>query len=87
MSLKHFQANQSTNYQFTLLVVYEHTSFEDADTKKFVPLTKFCDIQGMLELFEDKAEEIGSGKNKYFTMLEVVRKLKGLLIQRNNQQH
>ena len=53
--------------------------FEDADTKKFVPLTKFCDIQGMLELFEDKAEEIRSGKNKYFTMLEVVRKLKGFV--------
>ena len=32
--------------------------FEDADTKKFVPITKFCDIQGMLELFEDKVEEI-----------------------------
>ena len=40
-----------------------------------MPLTKFCDIQGMLELFEDKAEEIHTGKNKYFTMLEVVRKL------------
>ena len=49
--------------------------FEDQETKKFVPLTKFADIQGMLELFEDKAEEIRSGKNKYFTMLEVVRKL------------
>ena len=53
--------------------------FEDEETKKFVPLTKFCDIQGMLELFEDKAEEIRSGKNKYFTMLEVVRKLKGFV--------
>jgi Predicted Fe-S oxidoreductases len=60
--------------------------FEDADTKKFVPLTKFCDIQGMLELFEDKAEEIRSGKNKYFTMLEVVRKLKGFVDSKNSQQ-
>jgi len=53
--------------------------FEDEDTKKFVPLTRFCDLQGMLELFEDKAEEIHSGKNKYFTMLEVVRKLSGFI--------
>jgi len=44
--------------------------FEDADTKKFVPMTRFCDLQGMLELFEDKSEEIRSGANKYFTMLE-----------------
>ena len=50
--------------------------FQDEDNKKLVPMTRFCDIQGMLELFEDKAEEIHSGKNKYFTMLEVVRKLK-----------
>ncbi len=53
--------------------------FEDAETKKFVPLTRFADIQGMLELFEDKAEEIKSGKNKYFTMLEVVRKLSSFI--------
>src|SRR5438128_4814938 len=53
--------------------------FEDEETKKFVPLTRFCDIQGMLELFEDKAEEIRTGKNKYFTMLEVVRKLSGFV--------
>ncbi|TLX77208.1 MAG: radical SAM protein [Thaumarchaeota archaeon] len=53
--------------------------FEDQETKKFVPLTKFADIQGMLELFEDKADEIRSGKNKYFTMLEVVRKLSSFI--------
>jgi hypothetical protein len=53
--------------------------FEDADTKKFVPMTRFCDLQGMLELFEDKSEQIRSGANKYFTMLEVVRKLKGFI--------
>ncbi|MEE2606031.1 MAG: radical SAM protein, partial [Thermoproteota archaeon] len=35
--------------------------------------------QGMLELFEDKSEQIHSGANKYFTMLEVVRKLKGFI--------
>jgi hypothetical protein len=53
--------------------------FEDEDTKKLVPMTRFCDLQGMLELFEDKSEEIRSGANKYFTMLEVVRKLKGFI--------
>jgi hypothetical protein len=53
--------------------------FQDEETKKLVPMPRFCDIQGMLELFEDKAEEIRSGKNKYFTMLEVVRKLKGFV--------
>ena len=53
--------------------------FEDADTRKLVPMTRFCDLQGMLELFEDKSEQIRSGANKYFTMLEVVRKLKGFI--------
>src|SRR5207245_11146052 len=44
--------------------------FEDKETKKFVPLTKCEDIQGMLEVFEDNEGEIRSGKNNYVTMLE-----------------
>ena len=40
----------------------------------------------MLELFEDKADEIRSGKNKYFTMLEVVRKLSSFVDKKSNLQ-
>ena len=66
------------NYQFILHVAQVHIFFEDADTKKFVPMTRFCDLQGMLELFEDKSEEIRSGANKYFTMLESSKKTERL---------
>lgn len=50
--------------------------FEDMDTKKLIPLTSFVDIKGVLEYFEEKADEIKSGANRYWAMLEVVRKLK-----------
>jgi uncharacterized radical SAM superfamily Fe-S cluster-containing enzyme len=50
--------------------------FEDMETRKLIPLTSFVDIKGVLEYFEEKADEIKSGANRYWTMLEVVRKLK-----------
>ncbi len=49
--------------------------FEDIETRKLVPLTTFVDIQGLLEYFEEKTEEIRSGKNRYTTMLDIVRSL------------
>ncbi len=50
--------------------------FEDMDTKKLIPLTSFVDIKGVLEYFEEKADDIKSGANRYWALLEVVRKLK-----------
>ena len=49
--------------------------FEDTQTKKLTPLTSFVDIKGLLEYFEEKTEEIKSGSNRYWTMLEIIRKL------------
>jgi uncharacterized radical SAM superfamily Fe-S cluster-containing enzyme len=53
--------------------------FEDAETRKLVPLTSFVDIKGFLEYLEEKSDEIKSGKNRYLTMLEVVRKLNSFI--------
>ncbi len=39
--------------------------FEDAETKKLVPLTNFVDIQGLVEYLEEKTDEIYSGTNRY----------------------
>src|SRR5205085_11306354 len=49
--------------------------FEDALTKKLIPLTAFVDLKGLLEYFEEKADEIKSGSNRYWAMLDVIRKL------------
>ena len=49
--------------------------FEDTQTKRLTPLTSFVDIKGLLEYFEEKTEEIKSGSNRYWAMLEVIRKL------------
>jgi uncharacterized radical SAM superfamily Fe-S cluster-containing enzyme len=49
--------------------------FEDAESKKLVPLTAFVDIRGLLEYLEEKTEELRSGKNRYIGMVEVVNKL------------
>lgn len=60
--------------------------FEDTQTKKLIPLTSFVDLKGVLEYFEEKAEEIKSGANRYWTMLQVVRKL-NQFVDRNKQPH
>ena len=60
--------------------------FEDTQTKKLTPLTSFVDIKGMLEYFEEKTEEIKSGSNRYWAMLEVIRKL-NQFVDRSKQPH
>ncbi len=49
--------------------------FEDAESKRLVPLTSFVDIKGLLEYLEDTTEELKSGKNRYLGMVEVINKL------------
>ncbi len=46
--------------------------FEDADTKKLVPLTNFVDIQGLVEYLEEKTDEIYSGTNRYLIAAKVL---------------
>jgi 7,8-dihydro-6-hydroxymethylpterin dimethyltransferase len=60
--------------------------FEDVQTRKLTPLTSFVDIKGVLEYFEEKADEIKSGSNRYWTMLEVIRKLK-TFVDKDKQPH
>lgn len=49
--------------------------FEDAETKKLVQITKFVDIQGLIEFLEEKAEEIYSGTNRYIVAAKVLSKI------------
>ena len=49
--------------------------FEDAETKKLVPLTNFVDIQGLVEYLEEKTEEIYSGTNRYVVAGKVLTKI------------
>ena len=74
------------NFQFILLVGAGTYVFEDTHTKKLIPLTAFVDLKGVLEYFEEKTDEIKSGANSYWTMLEVVRKL-NQFVDRRKQPH
>ncbi len=58
--------------------------FEDAESRRLVPLTEFVDIKGLLEYLEEKTEELRSGKNRYIGMVEVVNKL-NTFIDKNKQ--
>ena len=60
--------------------------FEDVQTKKLIPLTSFVDIKGLLEYFEEKADELRSGANRYWAMLDVMRKL-NQFVDRSKQPH
>ena len=49
--------------------------FEDKDTQKLIPMTKFVDIKGMLEFLEEKTEELGSGANSYLIAAKFLSKI------------
>jgi len=45
------------------------------DNGKMVPITRFVDVDGLLKFFEDKAEKIERGENKYIVGLSVITNL------------
>jgi uncharacterized radical SAM superfamily Fe-S cluster-containing enzyme len=49
--------------------------FQDEESRKLVPITRFVDIRGLLEYLDEKAEEIRSGKPTYQAALETAIKL------------
>jgi uncharacterized radical SAM superfamily Fe-S cluster-containing enzyme len=46
--------------------------FIDEKTGKYIPITRFVDVEGLLELLDQKAQAIKSGKNKYITSLKLL---------------
>ena len=49
--------------------------FEDAETRRLIPITHFVDIKGLIEYLQDKADQIQSGKPRYLAALELATKL------------
>jgi uncharacterized radical SAM superfamily Fe-S cluster-containing enzyme len=45
------------------------------EEQKLIPLGRFVDIEGMLEYLQEKAEEIESGRNKYWVAAKVLANL------------
>lgn len=46
--------------------------FIDEKTGKYIPITRFVDVEGLLQHLDEKAEAIKSGKNKYITSLKLL---------------
>jgi intein/homing endonuclease len=46
--------------------------FIDEKSGKYVPITRFVDVEGLLNHLNEKAEAIKSGKNKYVTSLRLL---------------
>ena len=49
--------------------------FEDAETRKLVPITSFVDLKGLFEFLEASAEELNSGANKYLVAAKFLGKI------------
>ena len=45
------------------------------DDGELIPITRFVDVEGLMQLLEREAEEIRKGKSKYMAMLSVLLKL------------
>jgi hypothetical protein len=46
---------------------------------KLIPITRFVDVEGLLEYLKEKAEEIKAGKNKYLVLLKTMFKLRSFV--------
>ncbi|HDD72684.1 MAG TPA: radical SAM protein, partial [Candidatus Aenigmarchaeota archaeon] len=46
---------------------------------KMLPITRFVDVEGLLEYLKEQAQEIKSGKNKYITILRMMFKIKSFI--------
>lgn len=46
--------------------------FIDKNTGRFIPITRFVDVDGLFSYLNEKAEEIDKGKNKYITSLKLL---------------
>ncbi|HIQ30012.1 MAG TPA: radical SAM protein, partial [Candidatus Caldiarchaeum subterraneum] len=44
--------------------------FKDGD--KMIPITNFVDVEGLIKYLQDKAEEIESGKNRWWVAMKVL---------------
>jgi uncharacterized radical SAM superfamily Fe-S cluster-containing enzyme len=51
--------------------------FKEGD--KMIPISRFVDIEGLLEYLEERADEIKSGKNRYFQGLRLMFKLNSFI--------
>ena len=47
--------------------------------KKMVPITRFLDVDGLLEYIQERTEEIKEGKNKYMTGLKMLSGIRGFI--------
>ena len=86
MLLKHFSKKPKYELSIHFACGAGTYVFEDVQTKKLIPLTSFVDIKGLLEYFEEKADELRSGANRYWAMLDVMRKL-NQFVDRSKQPH
>jgi hypothetical protein len=53
--------------------------FLDEETRQLVPITHFCDIEGVLEFLDQEAYEVASGKNKYLAAAKLLTKLSSFI--------
>ncbi|MCX8181039.1 MAG: radical SAM protein [Thermofilaceae archaeon] len=45
------------------------------DTQEMIPITRFVDVEGVMEMLNKAAEDIRSGKNKYLSTLNILSRL------------
>ncbi|MFQ6105881.1 MAG: tetraether lipid synthase Tes [Candidatus Hydrothermarchaeaceae archaeon] len=51
--------------------------FKEGD--RIIPITRFVDVEGLMEYLEEKAEELRSGKNKYWVGLKVLYEMRSFV--------
>ena len=49
------------------------------DGRKVIPITRFVDVEGLMEYLDEKAGEIRSGKNRYWVASKVLFKLRSFI--------
>ncbi|MFQ6011179.1 MAG: tetraether lipid synthase Tes [Nitrososphaerales archaeon] len=53
--------------------------FEDAETKRLVPMTSFVDLPGLLEFVDERTDELNSGTNRYVVSAKILSKISSFI--------
>ncbi|MFQ5763217.1 MAG: tetraether lipid synthase Tes, partial [Candidatus Bathyarchaeia archaeon] len=72
----------TATYEFSIHFACGAATYIFKDGERFIPITDFVDIEGLLEYLQDRADEVHAGANKYLQTAKVLFKIGGFIDKR-----
>lgn len=62
------------------MATYVYVDTKGGEVKKFIPITEFIDVDGLLEFLKEENEKLERGGNRYLSLIRFLRKLNRFII-------